>query len=213
VGSFLYLAGKINSIGDVNPEIHSRIGQAWTCFYEYSKAIYDNPYIGLATKVRLLKTEVIEVMLYGCVTWTIAHEKFGALREAHRGFRLRCFSKHTSSRSAPDYHMLPYHEVLETTTATVMKRTLLHVGRVARQHDEPLPNIVMRGVIVGGKTRIGRPARRLRHCITDYCSYVGINATWWTQVAQDVSEWSRVVKEGASMYMAVWTEARHAKEL
>ncbi|CAM9826881.1 unnamed protein product, partial [Sphacelaria rigidula] len=129
-------------------------------------------------------------MLYGCVMWTTAHNNFGALRETHRGFPRRCLKKHTSSRSAPDYHMLPYHKVLERTScecieATVMKRTLLNADRVVRMDDEHLSNIVMRGVTVGGKTRAGRPARRLQHCITQYCSYFGINATSWTQMAQD----------------------------
>ncbi|CAM9881157.1 unnamed protein product, partial [Sphacelaria rigidula] len=113
--------------------------------------------------------------------------------------------------------ILPYHEVLERTScecieAAVMKRTLLHARRVVRMHDERLPNIVMRGVMVGGTTRAGRPGRRLQHCITDYCSHFGINVTSWTQVAQDVSEWSRVVEERANIYMAAWTKARHAKE-
>ncbi|CAN0105448.1 unnamed protein product, partial [Sphacelaria rigidula] len=181
-----------------------KIGQAWTRFYKYSKEVYNNPYIALATKVCLLKTEVIEVMLYGCVTWTIAHDNFGAVREAHRGFLLRCLNKHTSSRSASDYHMLPYHEILERTScecieATMMKRTPLHAGRVVRMHNEHLPNIVMRGVMVGGKTRAGQPARRLQHSTTDYCLYFRENATSWTQVAQDVFEWVRIVEKGANM--------------
>ncbi|CAM9660743.1 unnamed protein product, partial [Sphacelaria rigidula] len=136
-------------------------------------------------------------MLYGYVTWAIAHDDFGALRETHRGFLLRCLNKHT-------YHMLPYHEVLERTTcecieATVMKRNLLHAGRIVRMHDERLPNIAMRGVMFGGKTRAGRSTRRLQRCIADYCSYFGIRATSWTQFARGVSEWPRVVEEGANM--------------
>ncbi|CAM9819694.1 unnamed protein product, partial [Sphacelaria rigidula] len=189
VESLLYLGGKISSIGDVTPEIHSRIGQAWMCISKYSTAVYDNPYITLATKVRLLKAEVIEVMLYGCVTWKIAHDNFSALWEARRG------------RSVPDYHMLPNHEVLERTScerieATVMNPTLLHAGRVERMHDERLPNIVMRGVMIGRKTRAGLTARCLQYCITDYCSYFGIDSTSWAQIAQDVSECSQVVEEG-----------------
>ncbi|CAM9644499.1 unnamed protein product, partial [Sphacelaria rigidula] len=133
VKSFLHLSGKISSIGDVAPEIHSRIGQAWTCFNKYSRTVYDNPCIALATKARPLTTEGVEVVLYGYVTWTIAHDIFGALREAYQGLLLRCLNKHTSNRSAPDHHMLPYHEVLERTScecieATVMKRPLLHAG-------------------------------------------------------------------------------------
>ena len=218
VESFLYLGGRISSIGDITPEIHSRIGQAWACFHKYSRAVYDNRYIDLTTKINLLKTEVIEVMLYGCATWTIAPDKFGALREAHRGFLLRCLNKYTSTRQAPDYHMLPYHAVLEQTRcesieATVMKRILLHAGQVVRMNDDRLPNMVMRGEKVGAKARVGRPARRLQHSISEYCSLFRIDATSWTQVAQHMSEWSRVVEEGANFYMAAWTHARQAKEL
>ncbi|CAN0038081.1 unnamed protein product, partial [Sphacelaria rigidula] len=51
--------------------------------------------------------------------------------------------------------MLPYHEVLEPTScecieATLMKRTLLYAGHVARMHDDRLPNIVIRGVVFEG---------------------------------------------------------------
>ena len=35
--------------------------------------------------------------------------------------------------------------------ATVMKRILHYAGRAARMHDDRLPNIVMRGEMVGGK--------------------------------------------------------------
>ncbi|CAM9638810.1 unnamed protein product, partial [Sphacelaria rigidula] len=51
------------------------------------------------------------------------------------------------------------------------KRALLYPGHVVRMHDDRLPNIVMHGVMVEGKRRAGRPARRLQHCITGYCSY------------------------------------------
>ncbi|CAM9696529.1 unnamed protein product [Sphacelaria rigidula] len=41
VESFLYLGRKTSNIGDATADIHSRIGQAWTCFHEYSRAVYD----------------------------------------------------------------------------------------------------------------------------------------------------------------------------
>ncbi|CAM9769122.1 unnamed protein product, partial [Sphacelaria rigidula] len=66
--SFVHFGGKVSSIGDVIPEIHNRIGQAWACFHYCSRALYNNPCIALTTKVSLLKADVIEVMLHGCVT-------------------------------------------------------------------------------------------------------------------------------------------------
>ena len=140
----MYLGSTISSVGDVGPEIKRRTGYAWNCFLKYSRAVYDNPYIAVADKVRFLKAEVLEVMLYGCVTWTLSPGDFDKLREAHRGMLLRCLNAYTSTRAAPDYHMLSYLEVLlrtdcECIEATVMKRIFHYAGRVARMHDDRLP--------------------------------------------------------------------------
>lgn len=71
--------------------------------------------VALAEKIRSLKAEVIEVMLYGRVIWGLSPNRFDPLREAYRGFLLRCPNEHTVTRSAPDHHMMPYHKVLERT--------------------------------------------------------------------------------------------------
>ena len=101
VDTFVYLGSTISSAGDVGPEIKRRTGYAWNCFLKYSRAVYDNPYIAVADKVRFLKAEVLEVMLYGCVTWTLSPGDFDKLREAHRGMLLRCLNAYTSTRAAP----------------------------------------------------------------------------------------------------------------
>ena len=187
--------------------------------------LYDNPYIAVADKVRFLEAEVLEVMLYGCVTWTLSPGDFDKLREAHRGMLLRCLNAYTSTRAAPDYHMLSYLEVLlrtdcECIEATVMKRILHYAGRVARMHDDRLPNIVMRGEMVGGKRKRGQPAKRLEHRVTEYCTAFGIDPKCWMRAAQDAPEWYRKVETGAEVFMSAWstkrvneTNARHAKEL
>ena len=43
----------------------------------------------LALKLRMLKPEVMETLLYGCVTWTLGKEHFAELRTAHHRFLLR----------------------------------------------------------------------------------------------------------------------------
>lgn len=92
-------------------------------------------------------------MLCGCVTWTIAPDKFGTFREAHRGFLLRYLEKLTPSHSASVHYMLPYTRSSKTTGCeriedTVMMRIFLHDGHLVCMHDETLPNIVMHGVVV-----------------------------------------------------------------
>ena len=99
--------------------------------------------------------------------------------------------------------------------------SILHyAGRVARMHDDRLPNIVMRGEMVGGKRKRGQPAKRLEHRVTEYCTAFGIDPKCWMRAAQDAPEWYRKVETGAEVFMSAWstkrvneTNARHAKEL
>ena len=62
---FVYLGDRELSI-----EISRRLQRAWACFQRYKMEIYDRPGVGLRLKVRLLKAEVIETLLYGCMTWS-----------------------------------------------------------------------------------------------------------------------------------------------
>ena len=40
-------------------------------------------------KVRMLKAELMETLLYGCVTWTLGKEHLAELRTVHHRFLLR----------------------------------------------------------------------------------------------------------------------------
>ena len=64
-------------------EINRRISAAWARVRKYSSQLYDLPNAELSLKVRLLKAEVIEALLYGCATWTLRSEDFDSLRIAH----------------------------------------------------------------------------------------------------------------------------------
>ena len=101
----------------------------------------------------------------------------------------------------------------------MMERILHYAGRVARMHDDRLPNIVMQGEMVGGKRKRGQPAKRLERRVTEYCTAFGIDPKCWMRAAQDAPEWYRKVETGAEVFMSAWskrvneTNARHAKEL
>ena len=72
---FLYLGGLINASADIMPEIKRRIRVAWACYEHFKRELY--AYGGCPVhplKVRLLKTEVMQTLLYGCVPWTLGQE-------------------------------------------------------------------------------------------------------------------------------------------
>ena len=43
---------------------------AWCSFRKYTLELYDRPSAPLELKIRMLRAEVLETMLYGCVTWS-----------------------------------------------------------------------------------------------------------------------------------------------
>ena len=67
---FVDLGGNVNHQADLSIEIDRRMRNAWCSFRKYSLELYDRPSAPLELKIRMLKAEVLETMLYGCVTWS-----------------------------------------------------------------------------------------------------------------------------------------------
>ena len=81
---FVYLGGAISADWDLRSfEVTRRIQRAWACFGRYEMEIYDRPSVRLRLKVRMLKAEVLETLLYGCVTWSPSKADYSRLRKAH----------------------------------------------------------------------------------------------------------------------------------
>ena len=77
----------------------------------------------LQLKVRLLKAEVVETLLYGCMTWSPNKPDYDRLRRVHRSMLLRCLGWRKLKR---DDHTLSYADALaqtdsESTEAIVRK--------------------------------------------------------------------------------------------
>ena len=86
-------------------------------------------------KVRLLKAEVSETLLHGCVTWTLGKEDFAELRMAHHRFLLRVIGFQHRQRTD---HLMSYAKArkkaqCESVETIIRKRRLYPVceGRTA----------------------------------------------------------------------------------
>ena len=64
-------------------EVTRRVQRAWACFGRCKMEIYDRPSVRLRLKVRMLKVEVMETLLYGCVTWNPSKADYARLRKVH----------------------------------------------------------------------------------------------------------------------------------
>ena len=63
---FVYLGGNVNHNADLSIEVDRRIRNAWCGFRKYTLELYDRPSAPLELKLRMLRAEVLETMLYGC---------------------------------------------------------------------------------------------------------------------------------------------------
>ena len=103
---FLYLGGVIHESADLSFEIERRILLMWACFKRFGPELYDRTTAPLSLKARMLKAEVIETLLCGCVTWTLSAQRFARLRSAHHRVLLRVVG--FQRRQRPDYTTLSY---------------------------------------------------------------------------------------------------------
>ncbi|KAJ4441804.1 hypothetical protein ANN_11662 [Periplaneta americana] len=85
VEKFKYLGATVTNINDTREEIKRRINMGNACYYSVEKLL-SSSLLSKNLKVRIYKTVILPVLLYGCETWTLT------LREEHR---LRVFeNKH-----------------------------------------------------------------------------------------------------------------------
>ena len=71
-----------------------------------------------ALKLRMLKAEVMETLLYGCVTWTLGKEHFAELRTAHHRFLLRITGFQCRQRTD---HLMSYDKALKKAQCESMR--------------------------------------------------------------------------------------------
>ena len=62
---FVYLGGNVHHNADLSTEVDRRIRNVWCSFRKYTLELYDRPSAPLELKIRMLRAEVLETMLYG----------------------------------------------------------------------------------------------------------------------------------------------------
>ena len=68
VEKFLYLGAVVTTTGGAGEHITSRLGKAQAVFCNL-KNIWRSSQLGKNTKLRIFRSSVLAVLLYGCKTW------------------------------------------------------------------------------------------------------------------------------------------------
>ena len=150
---FVYLGGNINHNADLSIEVDRRILNAWCSFRKYTPELYDRPSASLELKIRMLRAEVLETMLSGCVTWSPCACHYDTLRRAHHRLLTRCIDWRKHKRAN---HPISYLDTLiktrsESIEATLRRGRIFFAGFVAGMEDTRLPKCVMFREMVGSR--------------------------------------------------------------
>ena len=152
VDSFKYLGAVVTDQGS-KPEVLSRIAQT-TAALARLKTIWSDKHISLSSKIRLMRSLVISVLLYACETWTLTADILKKLQATE----MRCFRKllgisyrdHITNDAVRDrirQAIGPYDNILNS----VKKRKLKWFGHVSRSSG--LGKAILQGTAQGGRRR------------------------------------------------------------
>ena len=157
VQEFVHLGGNVNHNADLSIENDRRIRNAWCSFRKYTLELYDRPSVPLGLKIRMLRAEVLETMLYGCVTWSPRACHYDTLHRPHHRFLTRCIGwrKHNRADHPTSYLDTFLKTGSESIEATLRRGRILFAGFVARMEDTRMPKCMMFGEMGGGAGYVG----------------------------------------------------------
>ena len=146
--SFIYFGGTVTETPNLSDEIDRRIRAGWMGLKRYTQELYDRPKASLLPlKARMVRSEVVETLLYGYATRTPLKGHYTKLHTTHHRMLLRILRAWCKS---PDKRILSYKDSIQRTECesiktTVRTRRLLWAGALLRMGDHRLPKRVMSG--------------------------------------------------------------------
>ncbi|KAJ4435808.1 hypothetical protein ANN_18427 [Periplaneta americana] len=191
VEKFKYLGATVTNINDTREEIKHRINMGNSCYYSV-EMLLSSSLLSKNLKVRIYKTVILPVVLYGYETWTVT------LREEHR---LRVFENKVLRKifvakrdevtgEWRKLHNTELHALYSSPDIirNIKSRRLRWAGHVARMDESRNAYRVLVGR-PEGKRSLGRPRRRWEDNIKMDLREVGYDDREWINLAQDRDRW------------------------
>ncbi|KAJ4446855.1 hypothetical protein ANN_13555 [Periplaneta americana] len=208
VEKFKYLGATVTNINDTREEIKHRINMGNSCYYSVEKLL-SSSLLSKNVKVRIYKTVILPVVLYGCETWTLT------LREEHR---LRVFENKVLRKifgakrdeftgEWRKLHNTELHALYSSPDIirNIKSRRLIWGGHVAHMGESRNAYRVLVGR-PEGKRPLGRPRRRWEVNIKMDLREVGYDDREWINLAQDRDQCRAYVR--AAMNFRVEKQAK-----
>ena len=187
VTKFKYLGYLITSDGRCATEIRKRIAMAKDAFQKM-KSILANRNITMTTKIRILKTYIWSVLLYGCECWTINKEIERKL-EAAEMWLIRRMMRISWTDKRTNESVLKEANLERSLIKTLRRRQLEFLGHVCRHKG--LEHVAITGKIEGKRSR-GRQRITFIESLNSWSTNVASSNTF-LKLTEDRSGWRSMI--------------------
>ena len=133
VRSFKYLGSLVCEDAKCDNDIRARIGMAKTAFGQIRKILVSLS-INMRTRIRVLKTYVWSVLMFGCEAWTISKEMRRRLEAAELWFIRRMLRVPWTARRTNE-EVLQMAGVKKELKTQIRKRQFGFLGHVLRGRE------------------------------------------------------------------------------
>nr|XP_006822761.1 PREDICTED: uncharacterized protein LOC102806375 [Saccoglossus kowalevskii] len=198
VNEFVYLGATLTKSGGGMGDMENRISKRRNAFRQLNK-IWNSDKIKRATKLKLYKSLVLSVLLYGSETWKMTK---GDERKLNT-FQTKCLRRIMKIKWQDHVRNeeLLTRTGMEKLSTTVMKRRWKFIGHTLREEPTSICNTALTWAPEGKRKR-GRPKTTWRRTVEKERN----KAEWksWAEArvaAADRTEWRRSV-EGPMCHLA-----------
>ena len=201
VEKFKYLGATVTNINDTREEIKRRINVGNACYYSVEKLL-SSSLLSKKLKVRIYKTVILPVVLYGCETWTLTLREEQRLRVFENKVLRKIFGAKRDEVTGEwrKLHNTELHALYSSPNIIrdIKSRRLRWAGHVARMGETRNAYRVLVGR-PEGKRPLGRPRRRWEDNIKMDLREVGYDGGDWINLAQDRDLWRAYVRAAMNL--------------
>jgi hypothetical protein len=192
-GSFIYLGSEISVTASCEQDVRRRLGRAWGAMNSLDRGIWRCRYLRRSTKLRVFRSLVLPVLLYGCETWTLT----GDLRRQLNSFQTRSLRRILGYRWSDfvSNDRVLKEAKLRYPTCIIRERQMRLYGHVARfPGEDPVHRILSARDPRGWVRPVGRPRSSWLSQMNGYLQDLGTgNASAWAMARRRPQEYKRKV--------------------